>query len=394
MITNDIKNIPEFSEKFDLSLNRENNHVLIESENLHALTLLRDTLHNKVNFIYIDPPYNTGKQFIYNDKRYGEKTIDKHHHWLSFMDERLTLAKELLAEDGIIFISIDDKEQAYLKILCDGIFGEDSFHGMITWQKRHRPINIGRARHQLQAKLEYILVYSKVKADKYPAFNTEGGEDKIYPHQGKLGACRFKSLVTTSTGISHRPNLVYPILGIMPPEHHQWRFGRELAESYLDNDRIEVVNGLPKLAIYPEDEESKIIRTFWSHLSDEFGTSQEGKQLLNKIIGEGHGFDTVKPVNLIKEIIQRHPNKNAIVLDFFAGSGTTMHAVAELNHGDTGNRQCILITDNEGGIARNITAPRLQRVLSGENWSDGKAHTNLNSGFIYLTSEENSTLIP
>lgn len=379
--------IANLKELTPLGLNHDSDNWLIESENLLALQLLQEPLKSSIDVIYIDPPYNTGKQFIYTDKRYQEKTLDKHHSWLAFMEERLLIAKMLLSDEGVIFISIDDREQAYLKILCDSIFGETHFHGMLTWQKRHRPVNIGRARHQLQARNEYILVYSKVAANKYPSFNTSGGEPKIYPHTGVLGACRFKSMVTTSTGISHRPNLVYPILGVMPPEHHQWRFGPALAEEHIQRNRIELVRGFPKLVIYPEDEQNTVIRTFWSHLPETVGTSQDGKQMLNCILGPTHGFDTVKPVGLLEEIIARHPNKNATVLDFFAGSGTTMHATANLNAVDGGERACILITDNEGGIARKITSPRLQRSLSGEGWVDGKVHPDLRTGFTYFMME-------
>ncbi|MEI6575126.1 MAG: site-specific DNA-methyltransferase [Bacteroidota bacterium] len=357
-------------------------HILIEGDNYHALSVLNYTHAKSIDVIYIDPPYNTGNNdFKYNDKFVDHEDSYRHSKWLSFMSKRLKLAKNLLNNSGIIFISIDDNEQGNLKLLCDEIFGEGNFHGTLTWVKRTKSTNSGKAKYMIQPRLEYIHCYGKINKADFNGFKLlNSDKEKKYPHKGLLGSCRFENLEATDYGRKKRNTMKFPILGIKPREGKRWQVGEDEATELVNQKRIEIIEGIPKRAVYPEDEESYSFVPFWAHL-DDTGSAEEGKKELSDIIGPEHNFDTVKPVNLIKRILERF-NDKITILDFFAGSGTTGHAVLELNK-DEGNRQFILCTNNENNICTEICYPRVKKVIQGYESKKGKNILGLGSNLKY-----------
>lgn len=365
------KELPVLDQDQDMAIEKNpagRTNLMIEGDNYHALSVLNYTHAGKIDVIYIDPPYNTGSNdFMYNDSYVDKEDSFRHSKWLSFMNSRLTLAKGLLSMDGIIFISIDDNEVAQLKLLCNEIFGEQNFVGTITWEKRTKAQNTKTARDMFQTKTEYILVYKK-SSDKI-RFNLEVSGEKIYDKEDKKGLYRLKHVEEMSAvGMRGRQTMVFEIKGISPRKGYQWKIGKDQIEEYKKRNDIEVIDGKVYLKTRPSDEDNQKFLPFWSHFfeKDTYGTAEKGKTELNEVLGTNeHGFETVKPVNLIKKLLFHiNRGKNEIVLDFFAGSGTTAQAVMELNKEDGGSRQFILATNNENGIAEKITYPRIKKALS------------------------------
>lgn len=320
----------------------KNVNFLIEGDNYHSLAVLNFTHHESIDVIYIDPPYNTGENdFIYNDKFVDREDSFRHSKWLSFMERRLKLAKNLLSQDGVIFISIDDNEQAPLKLLCDEVFGEDNFLGTLTWINKTKPVNSGKARYQIQQNTEYILVYSKKKKQCHEGFDLVTQGERKYPYSDEEGMYRFIDIEDSDRGRKKRETMKFAILGIKPGVGKRWKIGQDEIENLIKTKRIVKVDGKIKRKIYKHEESGFVENPFWSHLLD-VDTAEDGKKELSNIIGPEHGFDTVKPVNLIESILLHFPN-NIKVLDFFAGSGTTAQAVLNLNK-DGGNRQFIICT--------------------------------------------------
>lgn len=392
--------IPILEEAKDKAIKNDDGkptHILIEGDNYHALKCLNYTHKGKIDVIYIDPPYNTGSDgFTYKDKRFLSQfpdgtTIPKEHPlrhstWLSFMSKRLELAKNLLSEKGVIFISIDDNEQANLKLLCDQIFGEENFIGTLTWESTTQPINAGTAKFQLQQKVEYIFCYAKNKNKKQQFILNEIVKENKYPHLGKFGKCRFEIIEKSDAGSYKRETMKFQILGQYPRDGKRWQIGEITARDLERRERVEIVDGIVKKAIYPEDElvESSFV-PFWSHYSsDEVGTAQNGKDELNEIMGYATGFDTVKTVPLLSELLTHFPC-GITILDFFAGSGTTLHATMKLNAEDGGSRQCILVQQKEkdNNICQNITYERNRRVMQGYTNPKGEKIEGLGNSLKY-----------
>lgn len=351
-------------------------NFLLEGDNLASLQLLEKTHKGKIDMIYIDPPYNTGnRDFIYDDDFVDTNDSFRHSKWLSFMEKRLKIARELLNEKGVLFISIDDNEQANLKVLCEDVFGENNFLGQLTWESTTQPINAGKARFQLQQKVEYILCYAKNKNQKDDFILKESETDLKYPHIGKYGACRFEIIEKSDAGAYQRDTMKFSILGQYPREGKRWQIGEESARELEAAGKVEIVDGIVKRAVYPEDElDKRKFIPFWSHFaSTEVGTAQNGKDELNSTFDSSIGFDTVKPTKLICELLS-HFQKSITILDFFAGSGTTGHAVLKLNSEDSGHRKFILCTNNENGICRDITYQRLKTVITGKR-KDGSKYS-------------------
>ena len=357
---------------------------IIHGDNLEALKSLLPEYEGKVKCIYIDPPYNTGEEkWIYNDsvndpkikKWLGQvvgkesEDLSRHDKWLCMMYPRLKLLHKLLAEDGVIFISINFKyEHSHLRLICNEIFGETNYIGELTWESTTQPINSGSAKFGLQQKVEPIIFFAKNKGNLSRFILKEIDTGFKYPHKGKLGDCRFQIIEKSDAGGYNRETMKFPILGQMPREGKRWQIGLDTAKWLEANDRVEIVDGIIKMAIYPDDElEKRKFIPFWSHLSaNQYGTAQSGKDLLNTIMERPIGFDTVKPPQLIEELIS-HFQKDSIILDSFAGSGTTAHAVLNLNNQDGGNRKFILIEMED--YANTITAERVKRVING--YGDG-----------------------
>lgn len=370
---------------------------IIHGDNLEALKSLLPEYEGKIKCIYIDPPYNTGdEKWIYNDNVNSSKIkkwlgqvvgkesedLSRHDKWLCMMYPRLKLLHKLLADDGVIFISINFKhEHTHLKCICNEIFGERNYIGELTWESTTQPINSGSARFGLQQKIEPIVFYAKNK-NNIDGFILEEIESGLkYPHQGIFGKCRFEIIEKSDAGGYQRDTMKFEILGQKPRDGKRWQIGLDTAIELEKNNRLEIIDGLVKRAVYPEDElEKRKFIPFWSHFSSEqVGSALNGKDILNEVMGEAVGFDTVKPPKLIEELISHLP-KNSIILDSFAGSGTTAHAVLNLNQQDGGNRKFILVEMED--YANTITAERVKRVIDGYG-KDNKAVKGTGGNFSY-----------
>ena len=399
---------PAESVNFDSTEN-----IFIEGENLDVLKVLQKSYFNSIKMIYIDPPYNTGNDFVYNDnfkqdlKDYQEKSgeLDEegklklafkknskenghfHSKWLNMMLPRLHLAKNILKDDGVIFISIDDNEQAQLKLLCDEIFGEENFVGVITWIKKTKPINSGTAKFQLQKNIEYVLAYKKSEI----SFKLRKIEERVYDKNGKLGLCRYKDILDSDIGAKKRDTMKFPIFNIVPPEGQRWKIGEDEIKSLIQKDRIEIIDGKIKVAVYPEDEDNFVSKPFWSHFSD-VGSAEDGKKELNELLEAQIGFDTVKPVDLLKNLIFSSTAENDVILDFFAGSGTTLQAVMELNSQDAiHNRKfiCVQLPEQTGEDSdafksgfRTISEITKERILrAGKQIAENYPDKQIDTGF-------------
>lgn len=342
-------------------------NLYIEGDNLEVLKLLQESYLGKVKMIYIDPPYNTGNDFIYNDdfKMSSEDYADEsgevdaegnrmfkntdsngrfHSDWCSMIYSRLMLARNLLSKDGVIFISIDEHEDSNLKKICDEIYGRANYIGDIVWESTTQPINAGSAQFGLQKKTEPIIVYAKQKENIKGFVLKETDNGLKYPHVGKYGPCRFEIIEKSDAGSYSRPSMKFQILGQYPREGKRWQIGEETARQLEREGKVEIVDGIVKKAVYPEDEkDKKQYVPFWSFFdAKQYGTAQTGKDELNKVMETAMGFDTVKPIALIKSIIF-HMGENNIILDFFSGSATTAHAVMQLNAEDGGHRKFIMV---------------------------------------------------
>lgn len=349
--------------------NTEN--LYIEGDNLEVLKLLQETYLGKIKMIYIDPPYNTGNDFVYNDDftiesgvwsvksgdydEEGNRMVQNtesngrfHTDWLNMIYPRLKIAKDLLTDDGAIFISIDEKEHHNLRKICDEVFGEKNYMGDLVWEATTQPINAGSAKFGLQKKTEPILLYAKNKSN-IIGFELEELEGQLsYPHQGKFGPCRFEIIEKSDAGGYSRPSMKFAILGQYPREGKRWQIGEDTARLLEKQGKVEIVDGIVKKAVYLEDElDKKQYKPFWSLLTAEaVGTAQTGKDELNKLMGTPVGFDTVKPTQLIKKLLS-YLGKDYCVLDFFSGSGTTAHAAMALNKEDGGTRKFIMVQLSE-----------------------------------------------
>lgn len=389
--------IPFLSENFEKEISVSDNkssNILIEGENYHALNILRYTHFNKINSIYIDPPYNTGnRDFVYNDKFVDEDDKFGHSKWLSFMENRLKIARELLTDNGSIFISIDDNEQAYLKILCDQIFGEDNFISHLIWKKKNGVANDSKF---VDTQHEYILIYAKNKQhcifNKIPqdikADDSYNLEDEFINIRGK-----YKLDKLDRGSIQYSLSMDYGIEApdgtfVFPGGHHKsgngewsWKWSKDKLFWGIKNNFIVIKqkNKNSPWAVYKKqyqfvDNENNSIKRGQPLSSIINGVSNKTSNSEIKNIFNGKNlFDYSKPIDLIKKIVFISTNKNSIILDFFAGSGTTGQAVAELNKEDGGARQFILVTNNDksdklpGGICEEVTYQRLKKTIGSEN---------------------------
>jgi len=378
-------------------------NLLIEGDNYHALSVLNYTHAGKVDVIYIDPPYNTGnKDFIFNDHYVDREDTYRHSKWLSFMEKRLKLAKNLLKDTGVIFISIDDNEVAQLKLLMDNpdLFGELNFVTKFVWEKTQ---HFGRQAKNYYSNCEYVLVYArKLYADKLkellvksiksefedaPLYNASNRESRLVFPAGtvifnlkdgvyeKTSDKKYKLL--NKVIVKNKRNKNDLILSFKS-RWSQETINEELkkgAKFWIksDNFAIRVIYGKDKKF---KDSPKQIIFTnknnpFCAHdrFGRKVGTTEEGTAELKDIIGEQTIFNYPKPSSLIRYLLSLYfnPKKekyddNFMVLDFFAGTGTTAQAVLELNNEDNGNRKFILVTNNENNICTDICYPRVKKL--------------------------------
>lgn len=323
--------------------------------------------------IYIDPPYNTGnKDFKYNDTFVDREDSYRHSKWLSFMAKRLHLAKNLLKDTGVIFISIDDNEQAQLKLLCDEVFGEQNFVANVIWQKIDSPKNT--ATH-FSDDHEYVLIYSKNKSLWRPV-RLARNADMIARYKNPDNDPRGPWLLSDMAARNFYSLGKYPITTPSgriidgPPAGSYWRISADKFTELEGDGRIWYgPNGSNRPGIkrfLSEVREGVIPQTLWTW--NEVGSTRNSKQEFSQLMAAGVNDDlfvTPKPTKLIQRVIQVAGPQNALILDFFAGSGTTLHAVMALNAEDGGNRRCILVTNNENNIAEEVCYERNRRVISG-----------------------------
>jgi adenine-specific DNA-methyltransferase len=324
--------------KNEIVSDKENSpNILIEGDNYHALSVLNYTHKGKIDVIYIDPPYNTGSEnFVYNDNRYNNvKTDDPYRHskWIAFMARRLRLARDLLTNKGVIFISIDDNEVAQLKLLCDEIFGENRL-GMMVWRK--------------------------------------SGDGSI-------------SRKETASNPNHKN--YYEVKSPSGKKHtRQWDIP---FEEFLKLDKDNRIfwgpkgSNVPRIKIFEAEERSI---TPYSILLNS-GTTTEGTKEVNEILGGDYSGMRPKPKLLIQTLIQLSSTKNSIILDFFAGTGTTLHAVFKQNKKDGGKRKVILCTSNENNICTDVCYPRIEKVINGYKNSKGEKVEGLGGNLKYFKTD-------
>ncbi len=403
-------------------------NFLIEGDNLASLKLLEKTHKGKIDLVYIDPPYNTkNKDFIYDDIFVDKTDTFAHSKWLSFMENRLRIAKKLLSQNGAIFISIDDNEESPLKMLCDAIFSEDCFVANISWQRTYSIRNDSKG---IPMEVEHILVYSK---------STDWQPNKL-PRTEKMNAayknpdgdrCAWMSGSPIASDAKTHQGMVYAIQHpftaelIYPNITTHWRYSQEQMLEYMcgwcnykledihdDAKRAEICGvavsdvkkgikaivldepvdiakqkaeelykkgpwprfyftgggkGGIRRKVYADSVGGRISTNYWMY--DEVGHTDEAKKELKNIFSGAIPFDTPKPVRLLERVFQVASNENSIIMDFFAGSGTTGHAVMKYNSDNAdSNRKFILCTNNENNICRDITYERIKRVIAKEGY--------------------------
>lgn len=363
------------------------NHILIEGDNLEALATLAYTHEGKIDIIYIDPPYNTGnKDFRYNDSYVDKEDSYRHSKWLSFMSRRLKITKKLLSDRGIIFISIDDNEQAQLKLLCDEVFGNKNFVADLIWSNQEGG---GSSDSKLfRIKHEHIIVFSK-DISQLDIKGVDITNEDRYKEEDEYSKVRGKYYLQKlgMGSIQYSESLNYPIIApdgskIYPSDNNNgkkacWRWSKEKLNWGIENGFIVIKKSKNIWTVYTKqylncDNNGEIIIRTQRPLGiiDKFSSTQAAKFL--ESIGLSKLFNYSKPTDLIKYLIDRFVDFNPIILDFFAGSGTTLHATMQLNAEDGGRRQCILVTNNENNICEEVTYERNRRVIQGYTNAKGE----------------------
>lgn len=384
------------------------NHVLIEGDNYHALKVLSYTHQVKIDLIYIDPPYNTGKsdEFLYNDKYVDLDDEYRHSKWLSFIHKRMKLAKDLLSETGVIFIAIDDNEIAQLKLLCNQLFGEANFVAQFV---RKNKVGSGHDSSQIAVEYDYMLCFAKNKSKLEFAKETlDVANDKKYKlkdaHVARRGKYYLRDLDYKG---SYSKSMDYAITtpdqtkiysGGKFGKPNTWRWNKEKFEWGIENDFIVFKKNKDQWKVYikqyqyVDNKDAIRIRKLPYRGLIKFLNSQ-GSQELNNMLKQ-RIFKFPKSTELLEFCINLLPQKDITVLDFFAGSGTTGHAVLKANKKDGGKRQFILCTNNENSICQDVTYPRIEKAIHGYTNAKGKKIESLGGNLLHFTTafaEEAST---
>ena len=412
--------IPILEEVKDKAISNDDGkptHILIEGDNYHALTCLNYTHKGKIDVIYIDPPYNTGSDgFTYKDKRFLKEYPNgqpvpkehplRHSYWLSFMSKRLQLAKELLSACGVIFISIDNNEFAQLKILCDKIFDENNFVETFLWNKTSTPPALS---YKSRKTHEYILCYqNKLNNDRFVGLTNEDGDAPLLNEGNNEITLNFPAnyvKTNLSNGIykagqRDRVNLINDIEvknGIIITKFSlcaRFRWKQETLNKEIKNGCKLIVKSnkfairycrIGNRSVAPPN---LITERFYNSDSiidksnNEVDTNEKAGEEVFNILGSKL-FDYPKPTSLISYLISFNDRSDITILDFFAGSGTTLHATMNLNEKDNGNRQCILVQQNEKNICEEVCYERNKRVIQGYTNSKGEEIEGLGNSLKY-----------
>jgi len=365
----------------------EPTHILIEGDNYHALSVLNYTHKGKIDLIYIDPPYNTGaKDWKYNNDYVDKQDTFRHSKWLTMMNHRLQLARELLKDDGIIVCAIDHNELFTIGVLMDEIFSEENRLGIVSVV--HKPE--GRNQEKFfGTSNEFALFYSKNKPlSKFNKVAIDEETDEKFTENDDKGNYRLKNFIRMADGKyatkEAKPKFYYPIyvsddLKTISLENAEdlkaiypiiksgvertWKTLPNTFLDYLNDGNIIAKKENEEIVIYEKLYEDQVIRTHW--IKKEYHAYHFGTKILDSILGEKK-FNFPKSVHLIEDILKLITQKNnSTILDFFAGSGTTGHAVLNLNKKDGGNRRFILCTNNENEICEEVTYPRVKNVIVG-----------------------------
>ena len=385
--------LKEVKERFISSEDPEApNHVLIEGDNLEALTALTYTHAGKIDVIYIDPPYNTGnKDFIYNDSFVDSEDSFRHSKWLSFMNKRLKLAKGLLSDKGVIFISIDDNEQAQLKLLCDEVFGSNNFVGTYFWKRTSTPPALS---YKIRRKLEYVICYQKTDIPQrtFAQGYVDGGDAPLLNSGNPIGILEFPAHSVhfgLPDGIyNNKSNYKIKLLDAVDVvnglnEHSfraqgNFKWGQKNLNKEVENGTYFLIK---TQQFSPRFQKAIKTTKVPSNIIDDevlVGTNEDAQKEMNEI---GISFDYAKPTSLIA-FLAKMPfweEKEITILDFFAGSGTTLNATMILNAKDGGHRKCILVTNNENNICEEVTYERNKRVINGYTTPKGEEVEGLKS---------------
>ena len=356
------------------------NHILIEGDNLEALTTLAYTHERKIDVIYIDPPYNTGnKDFVYNDSFVDSDDSFRHSKWLSFMSKRLRIAKKLLKDDGVIFVSIDDNEFSQLRLLMDDIFGYTNFRNTILVRRRIKSLNSQFASNGLKSfnvGFEYILCFSKSSEFLMNALRmskenaSEKGRWDVFWSNADRPTMRYELLGFTPTTGQWRNSKDVALEAVENYKKYEHDFSNKYSlEEYSELFNVKhfirrIPNGTGKnggVQHWVAPSTTTLRTSNWTDIE----VSQIGKEF-------DFAFNNPKSKKLMMEIIKVSRSVNPIILDFFAGSGTTLHATMQLNAEDGGKRKCILVTNNENNICEEVTYERNKRVINGYTKPNGE----------------------
>lgn len=386
--------IPVFTEDKSMEIHADSNtdqfNFLLEGDNLHSLYLLEKTHRGKIDVIYIDPPYNTGgKDFVYDDTFVDETDGFRHSKWLSFIRSRLLVAQKLLKQSGVIFISIDDNEEAQLKLLCDDVFGPLNFVGMILWKKKTNGNNMG----WLPPVHDYILCYAKdinnIFDMGYEITAEEIAKRYSNPDNDPRGPWTTSDLSANHVGPSFP--IKNPKTGQVfnPPDGRYWVFNEQEVLKRIADGRIifgKSGDARPVQKVFAKDRviSKRKAESWW----DKTGMNADATKELKAIFDRSKIFTHPKPTQLIKDIIRIScAPKNSMILDFFAGSGTTAQAVLELNSEDGGNRNFILCTNNENNICEEVTYQRLKTVITGKRANGSEYSEGIPANLMYFRTD-------
>lgn len=386
-------------------------NLIVEGDNFDALRHLRMCFAGQVKCIYIDPPYNTGnRDFVYNDRFVDKEDSWRHSKWCEFMFQRLMIARDLLRQDGVIFVSIDDNEMPTLAFLMKRIFGEGNFVATFVWERKRKASNLDK---QVRAITEYVICYRQSKPVPLVAKEDVAEENKPYPFYNtgnKRAVLRFPASVVVTTSL---PDGSYPA-GDFPDKktlvkllddvvvksgvittpfalEGEWRYSQSFLDELIrEGERIEIKGIRFKPYWINNNDRQKLFKTLLTKDTYDVGTNEDGNAEIAKILG-ANGFSFPKPTSLIAKLVEVSTGPDDLVLDFFAGSGTTAHAVHKLNAADGGRRRVILVSSTEAtkdvpdkNLCRDVCATRVRRVIEGYTPAGGEPAPGLGGDFAYL----------